>query len=87
MLEDPNLKVTYLVVDALDECIYNLPRLFKFIVEKLPMFSHVKWVVSSRNWPDIEKDLNVAKQKVPLCFELNEASVSEAVTAYVRFKV
>ncbi|KAK5657213.1 hypothetical protein OQA88_3271 [Cercophora sp. LCS_1] len=87
MLIDPNLKATYLVVDALDECMYDLPRLLKFIVEKLSSFPHVKWIVSSRNWPDIEKDLNEATQKVPLCLELNEASVSEAVTAYIKFKV
>lgn len=50
-------------------------------------FPHVKWIVSSRNWPDIEKDLNTATRKLRLCLELNEASVSKAVTAYVRFKV
>lgn len=87
MLGDPNLKATYLVVDALDECIYDLPRLLKFIVEKSSTFSQVKWIVSSRNWPDIEKHLNAATRKVRLCLELNEASVSEAVTTYVRFKV
>ncbi|KAK4451027.1 hypothetical protein QBC34DRAFT_61486 [Podospora aff. communis PSN243] len=87
MLGDPNLKATYLVVDALDECIGDLPRLLKFIVEKSSSFPHVKWIVSSRNWPDIERDLNEATWKARLCLELNEASVSEAVTAYVRFKV
>ncbi|KAK0710684.1 WD40-repeat-containing domain protein [Lasiosphaeris hirsuta] len=87
MLGDPNLKVTYLVVDALDECVHDLPRLLKFIVEKSSTFSHIKWIVSSRNWPDIKRDLNAATGKVRLCLELNEASVSEAVTAYVRFKV
>lgn len=87
MLGDPNLQATYLVVDALDECIHDLPRLLKFIVEQSFTLSQVKWIVSSRNWPDIEKDLNAATRKARLCLELKEASVSEAVTEYVRFKV
>ncbi|KAK3364027.1 WD40-repeat-containing domain protein [Lasiosphaeria hispida] len=87
ILQDPSLKTTYLIIDALDECIGDLPRLLKFIVEMSSMFPRVKWIVSSRNWPDIEKGLNAATRKVRLCLESNEASVSEAVTAYVRFKV
>ncbi|KAK5651076.1 hypothetical protein OQA88_13708 [Cercophora sp. LCS_1] len=87
MLGDPNLKPTYLIIDALDECIEDLPRLLKSIVEMSSTFPRVKWIVSSRNWPDIERDLDTAIRKVRLCLELNEASVSKAVTAYVKFKV
>ncbi|KAK4168585.1 beta transducin-like protein HET-D2Y [Cladorrhinum sp. PSN259] len=87
MLGDPNLKPTYLVIDALDECIDDLPRLLEFIVGMSSTFPRVKWIVSSRNWPGIERDLNEATWKARLCLELNEASVSEAVTAYIRFKV
>ncbi|KAI9861262.1 MAG: hypothetical protein M1813_005435 [Trichoglossum hirsutum] len=47
----------------------------------------VKLIVSSRNWPDIEKDLDAATQKVRLCLELNEKSVSTAVDTYIQFKV
>lgn len=47
----------------------------------------VKWIVSSRNWPSIEKDLNAATQNVRLCLELNEQSVSAAITIYIHFKV
>ncbi|KAK4119882.1 hypothetical protein N657DRAFT_674577 [Parathielavia appendiculata] len=49
--------------------------------------SSVKWIVSSRNWPSIEKDLDNATRKVNLRLELNEESVSAAVTTYVRVKV
>ncbi|KAK3364118.1 hypothetical protein B0T25DRAFT_620386 [Lasiosphaeria hispida] len=87
ILQDPSLEGAYLIIDALDECINDLPKLLKFIVEMSSTFPHVKWIVSSRNWPEIEKDLNAATRKVRLCLELNEASVSEAVTAYVKFKV
>ncbi|KAK3984174.1 putative vegetative incompatibility protein [Cladorrhinum sp. PSN332] len=87
ILEDPHLNNTYLIIDALDECTGDLAQLLNFIVMKSSAYSKIKWIVSSRNWPDIEKDLNTATAKVRLCLELNEASVSEAVTAYVRFKV
>ncbi|KAM7209924.1 hypothetical protein V8F06_014694, partial [Rhypophila decipiens] len=87
ILQDPNLEGAYLIIDALDECIEDLPKLLKFIVEMSSKFPRVKWIVSSRNWPDIEKDLKEATQKVRLCLELNEASVSKAVTAYVNVKV
>jgi hypothetical protein len=83
ILQDPSLKSTCLIIDALDECITDLPKLLKFIVQKSSAYSHVKWIVSSRNWPSIEKDLDTATQKVRLRLELNEKSVSAAVTTYV----
>jgi hypothetical protein len=55
-------------------------------VQKSSAYSRVKWIVSSRNWPSIEKDLDTAAQKVRLRLELNEKSVSAAVTTYVQFK-
>jgi hypothetical protein len=76
-----------LIIDTLDECTTDLPKLLKFIVQKSSAYSSVKWIVSSRNWPSIEKDLDTATQKVRLCLELNEKSVSAAVTTYVQFKV
>jgi len=85
-LQDPSLKSTSLIIDALDECTTDLPKLLDFIAKKSSM-SHVKWIVSSRNWPTIEKDLDAAVQKVRLCLELNEESVSAAVATYIQFKV
>ena len=49
MLEDPNLKVTYLVINALDECVIDQPKLLSLIVEISSVSTRVKWVVSSRN--------------------------------------
>ncbi len=96
MLEDPGLQDTYLVVDALDECgtittnqgdgqniqPQDLTRLLGFITQKSTL-PKVKWIVSSRNWPNIGKSLNKATKKIRLCLELNEKSVSEAVKNYV----
>ena len=87
ILEDPKLQDTYLVIDALDECMTDLPLLLNFIVTKLSVSSRVKLIVSGRNWPSIEEHLDAATQKVRLCLELNEESVSAAVGKYIRFKV
>jgi hypothetical protein len=86
ILRDPSLESMYLIIDALDECVADLPKLLDFIVQTSCM-SRIKWIVSSRNWPSIEKDLDTSAQKVRLCLELNEKSVSAAITTFVQFKV
>ncbi|KAI9783687.1 MAG: hypothetical protein M1839_003535 [Geoglossum umbratile] len=87
ILQDPNLKSAYLIVDALDECVVDLPRLLKFVVEQSATSTPVKWIVSSRNWPDIEEQLKIAAQKETLSLELNVESVSNAVGIYIQHKV
>lgn len=87
ILEDPHLQSTYLVIDALDECTGDLSRLLNFIAKTLSIYSNIKWIVSSRNWPNIEKDLLDATQKVRLCLKLNEESMSAAITNYIQSKV
>ncbi|KAF3215340.1 hypothetical protein TWF191_009319 [Orbilia oligospora] len=89
ILKDRSLKRTYLIIDALDECTTDLSQLLEFIVLNSSQDSspRVKWVISSRNWPTIEKDLSDATDKVRLCLELNQESISEAVEIYIRSKV
>ena len=87
ILDDPNLQGAYLILDALDECVTDLDLLLDFIVRKSSVSSRVKWIVSSRNWPSIEEQLDVATQKVRLCLELNEDSISAAVGIYIRDQV
>ncbi|KAK4247891.1 hypothetical protein C7999DRAFT_31702 [Corynascus novoguineensis] len=87
ILEDPRLQRAYLIIDALDECTGDPGLLLDLVARKSSKYPSVKWLVSSRNWPSIEKDLDTATQKVRLSLELNEESVSAAVTAYVQFKV
>ncbi|KAH9203227.1 hypothetical protein DL95DRAFT_350087 [Leptodontidium sp. 2 PMI_412] len=86
ILQDPSLNNTYLIIDALDECVADLSKLLNFIVQKSSISPRVKWVVSSRNWPDIEERLEQAGHKVKLCLELNEQSVSAAVSTYIEYK-
>ncbi|KAM6516651.1 hypothetical protein FALCPG4_014829 [Fusarium falciforme] len=87
ILQDPNLNSTCLIIDALDECVTDLPQLLDLIVKKSSESPRVKWIVSSRNWPNIEEQLETAGQKVRLCLELNEKSISNAVSIYIMHKV
>ncbi|KAL2890721.1 Vegetative incompatibility protein HET-E-1 [Ceratocystis lukuohia] len=83
MVNDRSLSNVVLIIDGLDECSVDRPKLLKFITKPSP----AKWIVSSRNWPDIEETLNNAKQKVKIHLELNQDSVSAAVDSYINFKV
>jgi hypothetical protein len=87
LLEDPSLYDTYLVIDALDECVTDLRKLLDLIAQTSSASSRVKWIVSSRNWPDIEERLERAGHKVKLSLELNAKSISTAVGVFIRHKV
>jgi hypothetical protein len=87
VLQDPSLSTTYLIVDALDECVTDLPKLLDFVAKQSSASSRVKWIVSSRNWPSIEEQLEQAGHKVRLSLELNAASVSAAVSVFIEQKV
>lgn len=89
MLRDPGLNQVYLVVDALDECQPGLENLLKFIVKSLSdPSSRVKWIVSSRHKPEIEKRLSYEKSKADLNLEKDaDDQVSHAVKAYIDHKM
>lgn len=83
MLEDPRSSNTILAIDALDECEIGRDRLLELITK--PSFA--KWIVSSRNWLDIDRKLSMAEKKVKLQLELNHQLLSSAVDSYIRSKV
>ncbi|KAF2729421.1 HET-domain-containing protein, partial [Polyplosphaeria fusca] len=87
IVQDPNLNIIYLVIDALDECVTDLLELLDFIVQMSYTSSRVKWIISSRNWPNIEERLERVGDKVRLSLELNANSVSAAVRSYITHKV
>ncbi|KAA8628623.1 hypothetical protein SMACR_09419 [Sordaria macrospora] len=88
ILRDPSLRTTYLVIDALDECVTtDLPQLLAFITQQSSSGSRVKWIVSSRNWPQIEEQLEKAADKVKVSLELNAESFAAAVNAFILHKV
>ncbi|KAH7627243.1 NACHT domain-containing protein [Sordaria sp. MPI-SDFR-AT-0083] len=85
---DSNLRTTYLVIDALDECVAtDLPQLLDFIAQQSSSGSRVKWIVSSRNWPQIEKGLKIATAKLNVSLEINAKSVATAVNTFIQHKV
>jgi NACHT domain/WD domain, G-beta repeat len=87
ILHDPSLRRVYLIVDALDECESGWLELLQLIVQNvLTSTSRVKWLVSSRNRPDIEVQLGT-NDTIQLSLELNAVRVSRAVYAYIEHKV
>ncbi|EHK15471.1 uncharacterized protein TRIVIDRAFT_165017 [Trichoderma virens Gv29-8] len=85
LLEDPTMEGQVFMIDALDECQTDLDRLLDLIVGRSAS-SHAKWIVSSRNWTGIEEKLGTISQKIRFSLELNEQSVSEAVSFYITHK-
>jgi hypothetical protein len=87
ILQDPSLKSIYLILDALDECEINLYQLLDLINRTASISPRVKWIVSSRNQPDIESRLRLDDTQMRLSLELNEERVSRAVELFVNLKV
>jgi hypothetical protein len=87
ILNDPTLQMTYLVIDALDECTSGLRFLLDLIVQESSVNPQIKWVVSSRNWLEIAERLDIATQLAPISLELNEVFVSDAVNQFIQHKV
>jgi hypothetical protein len=87
ILQDPALRTTYLIIDALDECVTDLTRLLELVGQVSCTSSRVKWIVSSRNWLQIEEQLAMATQNARLSLELNAESVAAAVGTYIDHKV
>ncbi|KAF5577148.1 heterokaryon incompatibility protein het-E-1 [Fusarium pseudoanthophilum] len=86
MLQDPSLNDAILLVDALDECTINRSKLIKLIAD-LSESCNTKWIVSSRDWPEIQQELADAKGLICLDLEQEQESVSQAVKSYIRKKV
>ncbi|KAF4953640.1 hypothetical protein FGADI_5976 [Fusarium gaditjirri] len=83
MVDDPALGEIYLLVDALDECIEDLPLLLALISSTS---SRAKWIVTSRNRCEIKEMFEDASSKLALSLELHEAAVSEAVNSYISYR-
>jgi NACHT domain len=88
MLHDStSIARVYLMVDALDECDSELPQLLDLIARNSSEPSRVKWLVSSRNRPDIEEWLRPDGLRVKISLELKSCHISQAVNAFIDFKV
>ncbi|KAL6238457.1 hypothetical protein BDW75DRAFT_20823 [Aspergillus navahoensis] len=88
MLQNSTQAMTYLLVDALDECETGLSDLLKLIARtKSVSATQVKWIVSSRNRDDIEQEIEFGDEEAKLSLELNANHIYEAVAAYIDCKV
>lgn len=89
ILQDPSLNLTYLLVDALDECVHDQAKLLDFIVQKSTISTHVKWILTSRNHANIEQKLLLDDSGTRLSLEIkgNAEHVSRAVHAYIEYRL
>ncbi|KAF0639823.1 hypothetical protein FPSE5266_00714 [Fusarium pseudograminearum] len=85
---------TTIIIDALDECIKDNDKLLDLILEICANEnSKVKWLVSSRNWVEIEDtfmDESISSRRVVLSLEDDEEveqSIEKAVEAFIKYKV
>ncbi|KAK0731983.1 HET-R [Lasiosphaeris hirsuta] len=87
MLQNPDLKITYLVIDALDECVTDLPKLLDLVV--CTSSERVKWLVSSRNQTKIERKLRFGYglTEFGLGLEINTEHVSRDLDGYLDNKL
>ncbi|KAF6803717.1 nacht and wd domain protein, partial [Colletotrichum musicola] len=87
ILADEHLDEILIIVDALDECLVDRPKHLEFI-SKVSSSSCAKVIVTSRNWPDIEKKLgNDNEHASILPLELNDDLISHAVGKYISWKL
>ncbi|KAL9473924.1 hypothetical protein ACSS6W_008304 [Trichoderma asperelloides] len=80
--QDQALPNVVCVVDALDECEHDVKSLLRLIVKTS---GHVKWLLSSRNVKEIERNLRSIDDSQRLILELqgNAEYVSRSVDAYI----
>ncbi|KAF4986731.1 hypothetical protein FGRMN_10696 [Fusarium graminum] len=87
MLGDERLDQVTIVIDALDECLGNRPKLLK-LIQRISAGSRAKLIVSSRPSQDIEGLLeNDGEHAKTLPLELNDDLISNAVESFIDTKV
>jgi hypothetical protein len=88
MVQSSTKATIFLLIDGLDECELHLPELLQFITATKSTSSvQVKWVVLSRNRDDIGQGLEFDDRESKLSLELNAIHISDAVAAYINYKV
>ncbi|KAF5486883.1 Vegetative incompatibility protein HET-E-1 [Colletotrichum siamense] len=86
VLAHESFQNTVIVIDALDECKTGVDDLLDFI--HILSSKAVRIIISSRNWPRIERGVAAAAQRAAhVSLELNEDSISAAVVAFIEHKV
>lgn len=86
ILGDPSIKGLTFIIDALDECTKDLPKLLK-LIRQSSSSSQAQWLVSSRNEANIQDVLLHAENQSIVSLEINSESVSAAIQIYIDHKV
>ncbi|KAJ5113883.1 hypothetical protein N7456_002417 [Penicillium angulare] len=86
ILADKALRSTYIIIDALDECVTDLDKLLRLLAMHSSKYPQVKWLVSSRNWQNIRETLETST-KLTIDLELHEQSLSDAIKFFINHKV
>ncbi|KAH7076307.1 beta transducin-like protein HET-D2Y [Paraphoma chrysanthemicola] len=89
MTKDLGTKTCYMIVDGLDECVVDLPKLLDLIVGTTLTSTNMKWLVSSRNDAHIEQKFKAFCEDSKLSLELdqNAEQVARAVDVYIDHKL
>src|SRR5690606_515988 len=89
MLKDKLLKKTTIIIDALDECETERDSLLKFISRLASNIRTAKWLVSSRNIREIERNLEIDGNGNIVRLEVsgNATNIAEGVDAYIDSKI
>jgi WD40 repeat protein len=87
ILSDPSLKCRTIVIDALDECEKDRDFLIHFIIDQSSRVEHIKWLVSSRKYPEIERSMKSSQQLVRIHLDPASASMLHAIDLYIHEKV
>jgi len=89
ILQDSTLDDVYFFINALDECVKDLDKLLAFIVQNLSLSPRTKWILTSRNYTNIEQRLRIDDSGARLSLELKEnaVQVSRAVDAYISHRL
>ena len=85
ILEDRSVPRYYLLVDALDECDSQSLQSFLRLLEKaLPgLNKKVKWILTSRNEPQITQQIRRDRHSCDTSLELNSSYVAGAVKQFI----
>lgn len=89
ILADDQLGEAVLLIDALDECVTDMPELIDYILAHSTSTTNaIKWVVTSRNWLSIEDKFLDVNAIIPLSLEkLGNDPVATPVGAFIDYKV
>lgn len=84
VISRPAFSKSVFVIDALDECIKDCSALLRLIIRTK---GRVKWLLSSRNEKDIERELRSIQSPHILSLEHNDECTSNAIEIYINNRI